>query len=185
MGYNVSRNKIENLLLQAAEATELEEPFMHVIDLGDFSVTYRISGLLKDVKHLISARSRLRKMMLDVLQQNGVEVVSPTFMSTRAVPEGKKIIPDTAPSEGQAVSEAMAQPEKVVFEKADEAESIEKLRETYEKLGREMDKLKESIDKAGSDSDVENMKGLLKRIENRRENLAEILKRKEEEKKDK
>ncbi|NIS17901.1 MAG: mechanosensitive ion channel family protein [candidate division Zixibacteria bacterium] len=185
LGYDVSRTKIEDLLLQAAEAADLEEPFMHVVDLGDFSVTYRISGLLKDVKHLISARSRLRKMMLDVLQRNGVEIVSPTYMNTRAVPEGAKVIPEAMPADGQAVSEAMPQPEKLVFEKADEAESIEKLRETYENLGAEMEKLRESIDKAGPETDVESMKGLLERIENRRENVAAILKRKEEEKKDK
>ena len=184
LGYDVSRTKVEDLLLKAAEQTELEEPFMHVIDLGDFSVTYRISGLLKDVKHLISARSRLRKMMLDVLQKNGVEIVSPTFMNTRAIPEGVKVMPESTPSDGAAASEAMPEPEKLVFEKADEAESVEKLHETYEKLGNEMEKLKENIDKAGDEADVENMKGLLKRMEDRRENIAAILKRKEEEKKD-
>ena len=81
LGYDVSRTKIEELLLVAAGNTGLQDPFVQILDLGDFSVTYRISGLLTNVKRLLSARTRLRAAMLTALHEAGVEIVSPTFRS--------------------------------------------------------------------------------------------------------
>jgi len=67
LGYDIPRLKIETALKKAALKSELSDPFVHVLNLGDFSVTYRISGLLNEVKQLISARSRLRCFMLDCI----------------------------------------------------------------------------------------------------------------------
>ena len=33
------------LLIEAAEKSGLEEPFVHIIEIGNYSITYRISGL--------------------------------------------------------------------------------------------------------------------------------------------
>ncbi len=38
LGYDVPHSKIEALLLEAARAGELEDPYVHVPELGDFSV---------------------------------------------------------------------------------------------------------------------------------------------------
>ena len=46
LGYDVSRVVVERVLLEAATDAELKEPFVYVIGLGDFSVAYRIAGLL-------------------------------------------------------------------------------------------------------------------------------------------
>jgi len=46
LGYELNHERIEKLLLAAAEETELTEPFVQITLLGDFSVGYRVSGLL-------------------------------------------------------------------------------------------------------------------------------------------
>lgn len=51
------RDRVYDLLLQAAGETRLKEPFVQVLELGDFSVTYRVAGLLSEVKQVISTRS--------------------------------------------------------------------------------------------------------------------------------
>ena len=56
---------------------------MLVISLDDFSVLYRVSGFLAEVKNLITVKSTLKKRVLDVLHENGVEIVSPAFMNQR------------------------------------------------------------------------------------------------------
>ena len=66
LGYDIPHYEIEPLLKEAALAAELEEPFMQIRALGDFSVGYRISGYYAEVKHLLTMRSRLRREVLDL-----------------------------------------------------------------------------------------------------------------------
>ena len=108
---------------------------MHVRQLGDFSVTYRIAGLLEDVKSLISARSRLREAMLDALHANAIEIVSPNFMNTRAVADDKHYIPEPT-REPRREERTLA--EDVVFDKAEEAASIEQIRKSIELVDAEL-----------------------------------------------
>ncbi|HKK22042.1 MAG TPA: mechanosensitive ion channel domain-containing protein, partial [Pseudohaliea sp.] len=63
LGYDVPRGSAGEVLRSAAEGSGLTECFVHVRELGDFSVTYRVAGLLEDVKSLLSARSRLLEAM--------------------------------------------------------------------------------------------------------------------------
>jgi small-conductance mechanosensitive channel len=93
LGYDIPLKKIENALIEAALAAQLEEPFVLVTALGDFAVTYRVSGLLPKVKHVLSTRSALHVQMLDKLHEGGVEIVSPTFMNTRAITDKKRFVP--------------------------------------------------------------------------------------------
>ncbi len=46
LGYDIPRTKIESALIEAAKEVPLEDPFVLVLELGDYSVSYRISGLL-------------------------------------------------------------------------------------------------------------------------------------------
>ena len=64
LGYDIHHSEVEKHLLTAAANAELEDPFVQVISLGDFSVSYRVAGLLKEVKSMLSARSRLHKSCL-------------------------------------------------------------------------------------------------------------------------
>ncbi|MDA1184141.1 MAG: mechanosensitive ion channel family protein [Acidobacteria bacterium] len=132
LGYEVPRMKVETLLRQAAERAELGEPFVQILELGDFSVHYRIAGFLPDAKHLITARSRLRMMMLDSLHEGGIEIVSPTYMNQRQMREGQASVPpleSEAPPVSTLPEDQGEIPESLMFDKAEKAQSIDQARE--------------------------------------------------------
>jgi small conductance mechanosensitive channel len=136
LGYDVPHGQVEELLEQAAEQAELAEPFVQIIELGDFSVTYRVAGFLAEVRHLITVRSRLRTAMLDALHGGGIEIVSPTFMNQRQLAEGRRFVP---PAERPAARRAPTEiPETLMFDKADEAESIEEARQQVARVDEEI-----------------------------------------------
>ena len=182
LGYDIPRTRIEQLLLEAATAAELEEPFVQVTKLGDFSVTYRVAGLLTEVKQLISARSRLREMVLDSLHKGKVEIVSPTFMNTRAIPEKRTFIPYEVDSSASAEKDKSS-PEDIVFDKAEQAESLEKMRERYEMLGKELESIKDRLKEADDETVTDELDRHREWIETRRKRLSEVIKKKESEEK--
>lgn len=141
LGYDVHHATITPLLKEAAINSGLEEPFVHVTELGDFSITYKVNGLLRDVKSLLPARSRLSESVLDVLHRENIEIVSPGFMYQRPLTNGEQFIPEAIQ---QQPVEQQASAEEIVFDKAEEAEKreLEQLRiikeiETLENLARE------------------------------------------------
>ena len=173
LGYDVPRTQIKEVLLKAAEKCELQEPFAHVVDLGDFSVTYRISGLLLEVKNLISSRSKIRECVLDELHAAGIEIVSPTFMNTRAQQPGTKCIPRrTRPTDEPSSATA---PESVVFDKAEEAESVEQLRSRFEKLGDEIKTLEKSLKEAVDEDEKTRITNRIEGLKKSREVLGQRL----------
>lgn len=181
LGYDFDRTTIAELLVQAAKDVPLEEPFVHVTNLGDFSVTYRVSGLLVEVKQLLSTRSRLREQVLDKLHRAGVEIVSPTFMNTRAIPTEKKFIPPVTSSHAP---EEKSAPEKVVFDKADQAESLEKLKERHDSLGKDIESARQQMHGAADPAAKQELAAKIGRLQNTRQALIDTIKRKEEEQAD-
>ncbi|MEM8984776.1 MAG: mechanosensitive ion channel family protein [Pseudomonadota bacterium] len=131
LGYDVPRRQIEAVLLAAAEKTGLDKPYVEIRSLGDFSVTYVVSGLLTELNKLIGKRRELRAYVVDGLHDAGIEIVSPTFMNTRAWPTEKLFIPpvEKKKSTDESASKAAEQPDALVFDKADKAESLAKLKE--------------------------------------------------------
>jgi small conductance mechanosensitive channel len=129
LGYDVPRGRVEELLCDAAREVEITEPFVKIIELGDFSVTYRVAGLLADVKKLLSTRSRLRGHMLDRLHGGGVEIVSPTFMNTRAFPLDARFVPRRGEAAPRSESAPVGAPtiEEVAFDKAELAGGVAEL----------------------------------------------------------
>ncbi|WP_416305160.1 mechanosensitive ion channel domain-containing protein [Neptunicella sp. SCSIO 80796] len=123
LGYDIHHSKIETLLIQAAEQVGLEDPFVHITELGNFSVTYKISGLLLDVKNLLTTRSKLYSHVLDCLHDSDIEIMSPTFVSQHAGPDVERKI---APSPKIRKSEDKIVAEDIVFDKAERAEQQEK-----------------------------------------------------------
>ena len=86
--------------------------------------------------------------MLDCLHEAGIEIVSPTFMNQRPLPPDQVIIPkmpvkDTKPP---PVSTSDA-PENVIFDKANEADRIENLKDHREQLLTRVKELEASLDK--------------------------------------
>ncbi|RDV26633.1 mechanosensitive ion channel family protein [Alteromonas aestuariivivens] len=130
LGYEIFHGDIEAELIKAAESIELEEPFVQITQLGDFSVSYRVAGLLKDVKSMLGARSRLHKAVLDHLHQAGIEIVSPSFMNQRAQQPGVQMIPRHKVVTSDSAEEG--DPDAIVFDKAQEAEQQESKRQQLE-----------------------------------------------------
>jgi hypothetical protein len=123
LGYDVHHNRVQPLLLEAASSIGLEDPFVHILELGNFSIAYRVSGLLTDVKALLTARSQLNCAILDTLHREGIEIMSPGFMNQRRVPDDAVVIPP-APATPVVAPPPLetAAAEEVVFDKAEEAE---------------------------------------------------------------
>ena len=132
LGYEVHRHHIEDALCRAAESCGLEKPFVQITELGDYSVIYRVAGFLGEVKHLLTARSNLRKAMVDALHAADIEIVSPSFMNQRPQPEGSRMIP--APERPRRMDTESA-PESLIFDKADQAEQLEALRGQLSAVG--------------------------------------------------
>jgi len=134
LGYDVPHQRIERLLCEAAEDVGLAEPAALVMELGDFSVTYRVLGLLEEVKHLLTARSRLRCAMLDRLHGDGIEVVSPDFTNRRTLDPAATVIPVHVPAPPGQAPPTEALVEDVAFDKAEEAETLEQLEAQHQRI---------------------------------------------------
>jgi small conductance mechanosensitive channel len=145
LGYDVHHAKVEPLLVQAAAETGLEDPFSQVLELGNFAVTYRVSGLLLEVGNMLTARSQLNRKILDVLHGAGIEIMSPTFMSQRPVPEGRSVLPTAVVSTAPA-DEVKA--EELVFDKAEEAGRRAQLRRD---LKEKQESLESELESAARD----------------------------------
>ncbi|NNF05536.1 MAG: mechanosensitive ion channel, partial [Candidatus Eisenbacteria bacterium] len=148
LGYDVSHHYIEELLCGAVQNAGLSDGFVHVTELGDYSVTYKVAGFLGDVKSLITARSNLRKQILETLHDKEIEIVSPSFMNQRRVEE-TRFVPKQYNLKSP-VSKS-GSPETVVFDKAEQAERLQQIEIQRDKLLKEADKLREesaSLDKA-------------------------------------
>jgi hypothetical protein len=165
LGYEIPHSRVSEILRDAAGRAGLKDGFVHVRELGDFSVTYRVAGLLEDIQSLISARSLLRAAMLDALHEAGIEIVSPSFMNTRAIREGQTFIPTRSRPSAQP---AGVQAEEIAFDKAEEAASAEKIRIEVEKLDAELAALAEAAEHPDEKA--------RERIENRKAVLVEQLK---------
>lgn len=141
LGYDVNRKLIKNALIDAAKDSGLEDPFIQVTSLGDFSVVYKVSGLLKEVKTVISARSKLYESMLDKLHDANIEIVSPNFMNQRQIGDTVFIPKKTRAKE---TAEASENPEALIFDKADIAETIEKRQQYLAETQAKVKELTES-----------------------------------------
>lgn len=93
IGYEVHRARVSDALKAAADSAELKGAFVQITGLGDFSVSYKVSGFLEDVGTLLSTRTQLRGKMLDSLHEAGIEIASPSIMSQRPLQEGQVIMP--------------------------------------------------------------------------------------------
>jgi len=126
LGYDAPRDRVEACLLDAARGAGLEEPFVRILELGDFSVRYRVAGLLREVKRLLQTRSDLRVGILDALHGAGVEIVSPTFVTQRRLDADAQVLPAT--SNRRRPRDPTANPEGIIFEKAEQEAAREALR---------------------------------------------------------
>lgn len=136
IGFDTHRRRVRELLLQAAERAGLTDPFVHIVDIGDFAVRYRVTGFLDDVGKIVSMRSELKSQALDSLHLAGVEVMTPNVMNQRpldpnlAVIPQRELTPETSTDSGKA--------ERLMFDKAELAARIERFREQCQQLADEV-----------------------------------------------
>jgi small-conductance mechanosensitive channel len=140
LGYEIEHKKVEGSLIAAAVACGLQEPFVHIMELNDFSVVYRVSGFLAEPKRIISMRSNLYACVLDQLHGDGIEIMSPSYMNQRQLRDGVNTIPYTAPI--VTTEETKISAEELAFDKAEQAEGIEternQLLEEISALGKDI-----------------------------------------------
>jgi small conductance mechanosensitive channel len=134
LGYDIPRRKVEPLLIEAAAAAELEDPFVQMLDLGDVSVSYRTAGFLKEVKQVLTVRSHLRRRILDTLHEHDIEIASPAIMNQRPVAADKEFIPERSVAPEPERSSDQPAPEEMMFDKAESAEHKAGLEAEQEKL---------------------------------------------------
>lgn len=161
LGYDLPHGKIESLLGKAAQTAGLTDPYVQIRELGDFSVTYRVAGFLADVQSLLTARSRLRAAILDTLHGAGVEIVSPAFMNQRRAEE--PVIAERSRRDHMASSTF----ESMIFDKAEDAQRIERVREALETAKQKVKDLEAQLGEADAEAkadlkdDIEHQKQLV------------------------
>jgi len=155
IGYDVHHDEVEALLVKAASASGLENPFVNILELGNYAVVYRVCGVLLEGNELITARTKMFRQVLDTLHGNGVEIMSPSIMDQRRIDQEMKVIPKPSARSAKVIAAAS---EKIVFDKAELAAQKVKeqrdLRDQIEKLetslsaasGDEKEKIKSRVD---------------------------------------
>lgn len=167
IGYDVTYLRVEELLLKAGTDAGLREPFVLVHELLDHAVVYRVCGFLPEMNHLLSSRSNLRKKVLEQMHGNDIEIVSPSFMNQRALDPEKKVIPPMPVlHDSDKPLEASNAPEDMIFDKAEEAASIEELKIKQEEAHSELKKLRAEL-KTVSDDDATAIQRKIEALEKR------------------
>jgi len=149
LGYDTSQSRVEGLLKEAARRIGLGEPFVQIVDLGDFTVNYRVAGFLEDVKGLVTARSNLRVEVLNTLHNADIEVMSPSVMMQRPIPAGERIMPRREISSRINVDVGQSLLEEIIFDIAEEAEAVEMREKKLADCKVERDELKKMLEEAG------------------------------------
>jgi small-conductance mechanosensitive channel len=178
LGYDVPRQIVEELLIKAAVDTGLDSPYVQIRSLGDYSVSYQVSALLKEVKRLLDKRRELRAKTMDVLHNEGIEIVSPSFMNTRAIQEDKNFIPPATTSTRESYSKTS--PDSLVFDKAEKAESVEKLRESLSKTEARIRACDDLLADTPSDQARQAAETEKEQLRSQAERLSALIARKEE-----
>jgi small conductance mechanosensitive channel len=175
LGYDIDHHDIERYLINAATRSGLTDAFVRVEELGDFSITYRAAGILTEVKHLLSARSNIRKAMLDALHEAGVEIVSPNFTNQRRLAEDVSFVPGERKTRSSILRSDL--PDARIFDKAELAEAKAKLRKQIAMQSSHVEEL--TKERQASTLEAERLE-IEHRLDAAKERLADMMKLVEE-----
>lgn len=125
IGYDVPRTKVEGLLLRAAKTVNLEEPWITVTELGSFTVTYEVNGLLRSIGRMVIAQSQLYKEILDEFSKAQIDILSPDYLINGEYDRTKTIMAKYRAEETlKEIETAETKVEKLLFEKAAHEKAI-------------------------------------------------------------
>ncbi|MBN2275980.1 MAG: mechanosensitive ion channel [Bacteroidales bacterium] len=172
LGYDISRNKIEEALKEAAIETGLTDPYVYITNLGDFSVTYKIHGFLDDSSKFFSTSSLLNGKVMDILHEKGIEIVSPAFMNQRRVDE-KEFIPKYE-AEIKTVEEVPS-PEDLIFDAAIKSEEIEKKKDLLKDIEKKQEDFKSRLKESKDKVETEKLKASIDKIEQLKERISKSI----------
>ena len=127
LGYDIHHRDAEHCLLAAALKAGFTDPYVLVLELLDHAVNYRVAGFLSDVKNPLSARSALRRHMLDELHLASIEITSPSVVAQRQQPADTRTLPETVSVASRHTSGKA--PEERIFDSANAAANQEQLRQ--------------------------------------------------------
>jgi small-conductance mechanosensitive channel len=173
LGYDVPHQEIEKHLLAAALRAGLTDPFVQVLELGDFSITYRAAGFLTELRQLLTTRSNLRKAMLDTLHEAKIEIVSPEFVNLRRQGEDAVMLPRQARARAKHHTQ---DPEARIFDKADAAEAKDRMQSEYEAVEKGIGELEERIAASSFEAEKEELSQEVENAKKRLQTLKEAIK---------
>ncbi|MFW8592338.1 mechanosensitive ion channel domain-containing protein [Glaciecola sp. 2405UD65-10] len=163
IGYDTHHSLLSKHLEKAAQNAGLSDAFVHVTALGDFSVSYKVVGMLLDTKSMLTTRSKLHVAILDELHNNDIEILSPKFVASRTTDPDKQFI---AKAKAKQIKETLTQ-EDIAFDKAEEAEKIDSQKSA---LQERLAELKQSL----SDASEEQKEAMKLEITSVQESLKQI-----------
>jgi len=174
LGYDTHRLIIEKHLLEAAKKTGLKDPFVQIKILGDFAVTYRIAGVLEDLRTYIASHSGLKRNVLDQLHDNGIEIMSPAFINTKALNIKTQMIPE-APNVSDRPQEPAVRPDNIIFDKAERAELHDDFRKRLGEVREQIKKVDEQLAQLGPEDDSIALETKKKNMSAREEQLVKYI----------
>lgn len=152
LGYDAARQSVEQALIAGAERAGLTEPFVQIKALLDHAVAYRVSGFLEEVRSLVSKRTELNAAVLDSLHGAGLEIVSPSFVNQRRIGSDTPVAPAAAATGTDATAEpARAEPEQMMFDKAELAGRLTRLQSQRDEIAAEIKALEQARTEGSSD----------------------------------
>jgi small-conductance mechanosensitive channel len=93
IGYESPWRQVEAMLLAAAERTpglaKEPRPFVHLLKLGDFAVTYEVNAYCSDVQSMNELYALLYRNILDLFNEHGVQIMTPAYEGD---PEQPKVV---------------------------------------------------------------------------------------------
>ena len=86
IGYDVPSEQVEKVLLESAGTVEgvLKEPkpYVWVTSMLNFSVEYTLYVFISQIKMLPTIDSRLKRTVLDVFKEHGIDLATPSLVQT-------------------------------------------------------------------------------------------------------
>lgn len=175
LGYDCAHQVVEPLLMEAAERAGLSEAFVQVLELGDYTVTYRVAGFLSDVKTLFTAQSSLRRRVLDTLHDGGMEIASPLLVGHRSLSDSGPLVPrlDKTVLNHREEDESTA-PSDLIFDKAEEAAEEDRVQTERDQIRAQVKELTQALDDA-PELDKPRIRAELDELEAEAERLDAVL----------